>query len=102
MKNRIISQFQRMDKQTVQAFFEHSSTVISVHELHKIVDMSKVQCKTILLYGKNDTIVDLEDVRFLASQIPRSEMRLIKEVGHFLHLEKEELLEVYADILSSA
>jgi hypothetical protein len=44
----------------------------------------------------------LEDVKFLASQIPRSEVRLIKDVGHFLHLEKEELLEVYADVLSSA
>jgi pimeloyl-ACP methyl ester carboxylesterase len=101
MKNRIISQFQRMDTRAFQAFFEHGSTVISVRELHKVVDVSKVQCKTILLYGENDTIVDLEDVRFLASQIPRSEVRIIKDVGHFLHLEKEELLEVYADLLSS-
>jgi pimeloyl-ACP methyl ester carboxylesterase len=101
MKKRIVSQFQRMDTQAFQAFFEHGSTVISVRELDKVVDLSKVQCKTIILYGENDAIVDLEDVRFLASQIPGSELRLIKDVGHFLHLEKEELLEVYADVLSS-
>jgi pimeloyl-ACP methyl ester carboxylesterase len=101
MKKRIISQFQRMDTRALQAFFDHGSTVISVRDLNKVVDVGKVQCKTILLYGENDTIVDLEDVRFLASQIPGSELKLIKDVGHFLHLEKEELLEVYADVLSS-
>ena len=70
-------------------------------ELGEVVDVGKVQCKTILLRGENDTIVDLEDVKFLASQMPRSELRLIKDVGHFLHLEKEELLDVYEEILAS-
>ena len=51
--------------------------------------------------GENDTIVDLEDVKFLASQMPRSELRLIKDVGHFLHLEKDALLDVYEEILAS-
>jgi pimeloyl-ACP methyl ester carboxylesterase len=101
MKNRIVSQFQRMDTQAFQAFFQHGSTVISVRDLDRVVDVSNVQCKTILVYGENDAIVDLADVRFLASQIPHSELRIIKDVGHFLHLEKEELLDVYDKILSS-
>ena len=101
MKNRIVSQFQRMDTESFQAFFQHGSTVISVGELEKVVDLGKVRCKTILLYGENDAIVDFDDVKFLASQVPGSELRLIKDVGHFLHLEKEELLDVYADILAS-
>jgi len=101
MKNRIVSQFQRMDAESFNAFFQHGSTVISVKELEKVVDLAKVRCKTILLYGENDTIVDFDDVKFLASQVPGSELRVIEDVGHFLHLEKEELLEVYADILAS-
>jgi hypothetical protein len=48
----------------------------------------------LVLLGENDTIVDLDDMRFLALQISDSELRLIKDVGHFLPLEKEELLEV--------
>jgi hypothetical protein len=28
-------------------------------------------------------------------------MKIIRDVGHFLHLEKEELLDVYEDILRS-
>jgi pimeloyl-ACP methyl ester carboxylesterase len=101
MKNRIVSQFQRMDTQAFQAFFQHGSTVISVRDLDKVVHVGDVQCKTILVYGEKDAIVDLADVRFLAAQMPHSEVRIIKNVGHFLHLEKKELLDVYEDILSS-
>jgi len=99
MKKKIVSQFQHMGPEAFQAFFQHGSMVLSVRELSEVVDVSKVQCKTILLHGENDTIVDIDDVRFLASEIPRSELRLIKNVGHFLHLEKEELLDVYEEIL---
>jgi pimeloyl-ACP methyl ester carboxylesterase len=102
MKNKIISQFQHMGPEAFQAFLQHGSTVLSVRELDRVVDVSKVQCKTIILHGENDTIVDIDDVRYLASQIPGSELRVIKNVGHFLHLEKEELLDVYGEILAAS
>ena len=102
MKQRIVGQFLRMDAEAFQAFFQHGSTVLSVRELGAVVDVSKVRCKTILVYGENDAIVDLADVKFLASQMPHSELRIIKNVGHFLHLEKDDLLDVYEDILESA
>jgi pimeloyl-ACP methyl ester carboxylesterase len=101
MKKRIVGQFQRMDAAAFEAFIQHGSTVLSVRELAKVVDVGDVRCETILLYGENDAIVDLDDVRLLASRIPRSELRIIKNVGHFLHLEKEELLDVYEEILAS-
>jgi pimeloyl-ACP methyl ester carboxylesterase len=102
MKNKIVSQFRHMGPDAFQAFLQHGSTVLSVRELSKVVDVSKVQCKTILLHGENDTIVDLDDVRYLTAEIPRSELRVIKNVGHFLHLEKEELLDVYEEILAAS
>jgi pimeloyl-ACP methyl ester carboxylesterase len=101
MKKRIVRQFQGMDTAAFDAFIKHGSTVLSVRELANVVAVGDVQCETILLYGENDAIVDLDDVRLLASQMPRSELRIIKDVGHFLHLEKEELLDVYEEILSS-
>ena len=102
MKHKIVSQFQRMSSETLQVFIQHGSTVLSIRELGKVVDVSKIRCKTILLHGEKDAIVDVEDVRFLASQMPHAEMKVIKDVGHFLHLEKEELLDVYEDILASS
>ena len=101
MKNRIIDQFQRMSSEALQAFCQHGLSVITVRDLREVVDLGKVRCDTILLHGENDAIIDLEDVRSLAAQIPSAEIRTIKDVGHFLHLEKEELLDVYDDLLAS-
>ena len=101
MKNRIINQFRHMGADALKAFSQHGSTVISVCELSEVVDVSKVQCRTILVHGENDAIVDVDDVKFLAAQIHGSELKLIKNVGHFLHLENEDLLDVYEEILAS-
>ena len=101
MKNRIIGQFQRMSSEALQAFCQHGLSVITVRDLREVVDLGKVRCDTILLHGENDAIIDLEDVRSLAAQIPSAEIRTIKDVGHFLHLEKEDLLDVYDDLLAS-
>ena len=100
IKSKIISQFERMSPETLQAFSQHGLLVISTRQISNVVDLSKIRCETILLNGENDTIIDLQDVKFLASQIPNCQIRIIKDVGHFLHLEKKELLEVYADILN--
>jgi len=64
-----------------------------------MVDLRSIKAKTILLNGEKDAIIDLEDVKFLASQIPNCESRIVKDVGHFLHMEREEVLDIYEDIL---
>jgi pimeloyl-ACP methyl ester carboxylesterase len=101
MKNKIVTQFRQMSREALQAFCQHGLWVLSVRELSNAVDVSKIQCKTILLHGEKDTIIDVNDVTFLASQIPHSEMKVIKNVGHFLHLEREDLLDVYEEILAA-
>ena len=101
MKNKIAAQFQRMSGEALEAFCRHGLWVLSIGELGKAVDVSKIKCKTILLHGENDTIIDADDVKILATQIPRAELKVIKGVGHFLHLEKEDLLDVYDEILAA-
>jgi rhamnosyltransferase subunit A len=101
LKNRITAQFRRMSEEALEAFCRHGISVLSIGDLSKVVDVSEIKCKTILLHGENDTIIDADDVRSLASRIPHSEMKVIKGVGHFLHLEKEELLDIYEEILAA-
>ncbi len=52
-----------------------------------------------MIYGEKDTIIDLEDVKFLASQIPQCEVRIVKGAGHFLHMEQEDVFDIYEDLL---
>ena len=101
MKRKIFRQFQQMSQAALEAFHRHGLFVLAVRDLGNAVDVSQIQCKTIILHGEKDTIVDAEDARFLASQIQNSEFKNIAGVGHFLHLEKEEILDVYEDILAS-
>jgi pimeloyl-ACP methyl ester carboxylesterase len=64
------------------------------------IDLKKVSVETVLIRGEEDTIVDLEDVMFVSSQIPNCQLRIIKNVGHFLHMESEEVFDVYRELLS--
>ncbi len=99
MKENIVNQFRTMKEENLQAFYEHGLFVIASKQLSEIIDLSTIKEKTILLNGEKDTIIDLDDVKFLASQIPDCELRIIKGVGHFLHLESDKVLDIYAEIL---
>jgi pimeloyl-ACP methyl ester carboxylesterase len=101
MKRKIFLQFEHMTQADLEAFQRHGLFVLSIRELAKAVDVSKITCKTIIVHGEKDTIVDAEDAVLLASQIPNAEFRTIPGVGHFLHLEDESILDFYEDILSS-
>ncbi|MCX5700994.1 MAG: alpha/beta hydrolase [Candidatus Omnitrophica bacterium] len=101
IKQNIVSQFRSMKEESVQAFYEHGLFVISQKSLGDVVDLKAIKARTILLNGENDTIIDLDDVKFLSTQIPNCELRILKDVGHFLHMEREDVLDIYEEILRS-
>lgn len=99
MRKKIINQFCTMSAEKLRTFYEHGLAVISTKDISKVVQLGNVRAKTTLVNGQNDTIIDLEDIKFLASQIPNCESKIIENVGHFLHLEREEVLDIYQEIL---
>jgi poly(3-hydroxyoctanoate) depolymerase len=101
IKQNIINQFRTMKEVNIKSFYEHGMFVISSKKLSEVVDLSAIKAKTILLSGEKDTIIDLDDVRFLASQIPNCDLKIIKGAGHFLHMESEHILDIYENILRS-
>ena len=101
MKRKIFLQFEQMSQTGLEAFQRHGLFVLTVRELANAVDVSEIKCKTIVVHGEKDTIVDAQDAVFLASQIPNAEFRNIPGVGHFLHLEDESILDIYENILAS-
>jgi pimeloyl-ACP methyl ester carboxylesterase len=101
MKRKIFLQFEHMSQSGLEAFQRHGLFVLSVRELASAVDVREIKCKSIIVHGENDTIVDADDAVFLARQIPNGEFRNIPGVGHFLHLEDESILDIYEDILAA-
>lgn len=100
MKERILKQFCAMSKENLRAFCEHGMMIVSAKGLEDIINLKDIKVKTILLTGEKDTIIDLEDVKEMAKQIPACRVIIIKGVGHFLHLENKNVLDVYGGILS--
>lgn len=99
IKNKIVSQFHSMSEENLRAFYEHGLFVISTKKLGDLINLSNIKAKTFLIYGEKDAIIDLEDVKFLSSQIPRCELKVVKGAGHFLHMEREDTFDIYGDVL---
>ncbi len=99
VKNKIINQFQAMSPENLRAFYEHGLFVVSTKKIGDLIKLSSIKAKTYLIYGEKDTIIDLDDVKFLSSQIPNSEVVIVKGAGHFLHMEQEDIFDIYKDIL---
>ena len=101
IKKKIGIQFHTLSKGNLQSFCEHGLKVISVQTVSDHIDLKNIQVETVIMRGEEDTIVDLDDVVFLSSQIPNCQLRVIKNVGHFLHLESEQVFDVYQDLLAN-
>jgi len=101
VKTSIVRQFERMEPEALDSFYQHGSLILSSEPLGKVIDLKSISCKTILLRGEHDTIIDPEDLDLLAAEIPGAEIRTIRGAGHFLHLENDKLMDTYEDILRS-
>jgi pimeloyl-ACP methyl ester carboxylesterase len=99
-KKRIYKQFNGIDEECAQAFYAHSELMESVSSIHDIVDLRSIKAKTLIINGEEDAILDLEDMNIAATQIPDCETRVVADTGHFLHLEREDILDIYRDFLS--
>ena len=99
IKKKIVNQFHVMSEEHLRAFYEHGLFVVSTKKLGDLINLSNITAKTFLIHGEKDTIIDLEDVKFLASQIPQCEVIIVKDAGHFLHMEREDAFDIYENIL---
>ncbi|MCR4337997.1 MAG: alpha/beta hydrolase [Candidatus Omnitrophica bacterium] len=100
MKARISRQFCAMSKENLRNFSEHGSFVLSKN-LEEIVDFNNIKVDTVLISGENDKLIDIDDVKFLATQIPNCRLKIVKNVGHFLHLEDESVLNIYGEFIKN-
>jgi len=99
IKKKIVTQFKTLSEENLKAFYEHGLFVVATKKIGDLINLSNITAKTYLIHGEKDTIIDLEDVNFLASQIPHCEVKVVRGAGHFLHMEREDIFDIYKDIL---
>jgi len=71
-----------MSQVQLRTFSEHGLFVIEAKSLCDLVNVKNIQAETVLIKGENDTIIDLDDMEYLVSQIPNCRMKIAKNVGH--------------------
>lgn len=98
-KRQIVMQFRALSHDQAESFNEHCSNILKLGRLDEEADLSSIRARTVIVNGAEDPIVDLEDMQLAQSLIPDCELRLMPNVGHFLHFEKPELLDEYAEFL---
>ncbi|MEM1439777.1 MAG: alpha/beta hydrolase [Pseudomonadota bacterium] len=98
-KRQIAAQFQALTREQAESFNEHCVNILKLGQLNDVVDLSKITARTVIVNGTEDPIIDLDDMEQAKALIPNCELRLIEGVGHFLHFEKPELLDHYAEFL---
>ncbi|MCZ6710979.1 MAG: alpha/beta hydrolase [Gammaproteobacteria bacterium] len=101
-KRQIIAQFEQLNKANAEAFCEHCSNILKMGRLDDAIDLTRIKARTLIVNGANDTIIDPEDMYVAQKLIPNCETRMVEGVGHFLHLERPEVLEDYAEFLFAA
>jgi pimeloyl-ACP methyl ester carboxylesterase len=100
IKNKISKQFSNMSEEALLSFSQHGTSGLSAKNLTELVDLNSIETETLILRGEHDAIIDLDDVYFLSSKIPNSKVKVIKDIGHFMHLETEGIFDVYRDALA--
>ncbi len=98
-KRQIIAQFEHLNDAHAEAFYEHCANILKIGRLDEMVDLTKIKARTLIMNGARDTIIDLEDMVIAERLIPNCEIRLVRDVGHFLHFERPELLDDYAEFM---
>lgn len=98
-KRQIAAQFGALTREQAESFNEHCRNILKLGHLNDVVDLTRIKARTVIVNGTDDPIIDLEDMDLAQALIPNCEVRLIENVGHFLHFEKPELLDDYEEFL---
>ncbi|MFH1208690.1 MAG: alpha/beta hydrolase [Candidatus Omnitrophota bacterium] len=100
-KRRMILQFQNLTNEQFDSFYEHIKVIASTSHLTDYADLGKIRAKTVIVNGADDQLLDNRDLEAASKLIPHNELRIIPDAGHFLHLEREEILDIYGTYLKA-
>lgn len=99
-KEKIHRQFMTMDDGCLRSLYAFTGFMQSVSGIHEAVNLRDIKAKTLIVNGQEDSILHLDDMKVAAAEIPACEIRIVPDAGHFLHFEREDILDIYWQFLS--
>jgi pimeloyl-ACP methyl ester carboxylesterase len=100
-REHIVRQFEELSREQARTLYHHLEFVGACGSVEDMVDLSAIRAATLVVNGAEDPIVDPEDAYPAAARIANAWPLVVEDAGHFLHLERPELIEVYAEFIQS-
>jgi Ca2+-binding EF-hand superfamily protein len=75
------------------------ATLAAGADLREIVDLNRITAKVLIVNGADDPLVDVTDHEITDLCFPKAECHVLAGVGHFLHLERPALIDLYLDFM---
>jgi len=100
LRYKIERQFKKINSRHAEAFYHHSCFVQG-SQLEDLVNLSKIAATTLLVYGDRDEICSMHDADFLQKSIKDSKLNILKDTGHFIHLENGAAIDLYDEFFTS-
>ncbi|GEM_PF-420074 len=98
-KKKMVQQFHHMKRENFLTFYAHCESIAKIRHIRDFVDLRKIRAKTLLINGEDDTLLDNRDLEVASREIPHCEVKIVKNAGHFLHWEREDILNIYEEYL---
>lgn len=99
-QQRLRAQFRRLKPEQLRQMYEQGQALLDHGDIGRLVDLSAIRARTLIVNGADDPIVDAGDAHEAARRIPHAEVRLLDGVGHFLHAEQPQIMNLFADFLA--
>ena len=87
------AQFRTLRSDQVLQMYRQGSVLAEATALADLVDLRAIRAETLVVNGTDDPLVDAADPAI--RQIPSAELCVVPGAGHFLHLERPEMIDVY-------
>ena len=94
-RDAIRAQFARLRADELVQIKEQCATLAAGADLREVVDLGRVSADTLIVNGADDPLIDAADRATTADCFPHAELRVMRGVGHFLHLEQESVMDTY-------
>ena len=98
-RERLLEQFRKLTPRQLAQMVLQGQVLLDHGDIEDFVDLTAIRARTLIVNGADDPIVDQEDAWEAACRIPDSEVRILPDVGHFLHIERPDVMDVYDDFL---
>lgn len=95
----IIRQFKELSQRQALTLYHHCTFVNNCESVDRFIDLKAITARTLIINGEADTIIDNSDAELAAQQIPDCRCIIVPNAGHFLHIERKDILELYEDFI---